>query len=201
MGASSVDSKIIKTIDDAFWSLYEMHDVQSITLSDVSQVSGIPVESIRTYYKSAAEILRAIENRQLDMLEGLFDEYERGSERFVALFTRFQKHYDKNERYLGPLVIEYRDYKFAMHYRNVVEDRLFKDLDIMMVRKDRHALEVVELVLASLVNLFLNAIALRTVNEEDVMPLSEAIMRRGFEPVLRDTYGVLMGVMSSIEND
>lgn len=189
----------IGRIEEAYWELFEFKEGQPITMEEVAALSGLPLEEVIASFPTPDSILKSIEDRQLAILEEIFNSTVRTTGQFSRTYRIFQKYYNENERYLEPLVIERRDNSFAQEYRAVLEDKLFQDLEVLMTKKDTHAVEILEFALSGFVEFFLIGISSYKLTDKDVEHLSDALMRHGYERELREGYGIVLGVMAKDE--
>ncbi len=185
-----------RSIQEAYWDIYEKEDSQKITVDEVCKKAGIHRSTFYYHFKSVDSILESIKKQQMDILMDLFERTGGADVDFEAFIPGFQELFEDNERYLVPLVMEYRDREFSMAYRSYLEDRMFEHLKITYDRGDSRTVGVLSTVLSGLVNMFLISLATRTVSLEDSNLLSHGMMNVGLRTVLRDNFGIYIGFVS-----
>lgn len=182
-------------IERAFWSIFADNPIELITLRDVAAKAKVQLPTVEKLYPSTRSILRSIEYRQLIELEELFNSYDWGGLDFSHLYEHYNRYFQENEEVLVPLVIERRDPDFANEYRSILEDRLFKDLNIYSTRKNAHAPQMVEYIIECFVEMFLIGVHNHKFDKEDVASVCDGLMREGFEKMLRDDFGVVFKII------
>lgn len=192
---NAVDDRTTHAIEHAFWNLFQRKPLSLITLREVADRARVPVEAVTSRYADCRSILRSIEDEQIVQLEELFQSYDWRGLDFANLYEHYQKYFYENEEVLYPLVMEHKDPDFASEYRNLLEDRLFQDLNIYTKKKNNLAPEIVEYLIECFIEMFLIGVARHRFAKEEVAKIANGVMREGFENVLRDDYGVVFKII------
>jgi len=189
------NDRTAQMIQHAFWDLFQRKPLSLITLREVADRAKVPVEDVTSRFNNSQSILRSIEDNQIVQLEELFDSYDWRGLDFSNLYEHFQKYFYENEDVLFPLVMDHRDIEFANDYRAILEDRLFKDLNIYTMKKNNRAPEVVEYLIECFIEMFLIGVSRHGFGKEEVALLANGLMREGFENVLREEFGVVFKII------
>jgi len=190
-----IDDRTARAIEHAFWNLFQRKPLNLITLREVADKANVPIDAVTSRYTNCHSILRSIEEDQIAQLDELFNSYDWRGLDFANLYEHFQKYFYENEEVLFPLVMEHRDPDFANDYRSILEDRLFRDLNIYTKKKNSLAPEIVEYLIECFIEMFLIGVAHHRFGKEEVAKLANGVMREGFENVLREEYGVVFKIV------
>ncbi len=189
-------SRTESQIQEAYWELYEKEGSEKITVDRVCELAGVHRSTFYYHFKNIDSILESIKKKQMDLLIDLFDRTGGADVDFESFIPGFQELFEENERYLVPLVMEYRDREFSNQYRSYLEDRMFEHLKITYDKRDSRTAGVLATVLSGLVNMFLISLSTHTVSLEDSNLLSFGMMNVGLRTVLRDNFGIYIGFVS-----
>ncbi len=189
-------SRTERAIQDAYWELYVDEDIDKVTVNDVCGRAGIHRSTFYYHFKSVEDIQESIKRRQMDLLMDLFERTGGADVDFGEFIPQFQELFDENERYLVPLVMEYRDREFSFRYREYLEDRMYEHLKLTYDTKDSHTAAVVQTVISGLVNMFLVSLSTRTVSLNDSDLLSHGMINIGLRAVLREHFGIHIGFVT-----
>ncbi len=188
--------KTERQIQEAYWGLYERGGSERITVDMVCELAGVHRSTFYYHFKNVDSILESIKKKQMGLLMDLFERTGGADVDFESFIPEFQILFEENERYLVPLVMEYRDREFSNRYRSYLEDRMFEHLRITYDKRDPRTAGVLATILSGLVNMFLISLSTRTVSLEDSNLLSHGMMNVGLRTVLRDSFGIYIGFVS-----
>ncbi len=118
---------------------------------------------------------------------------------FEEFIPQFQELFNENEKYLVPLVMEYRDPEFSFKYRSFLEDRMYEHLKVTYENRDNRTAGVLATVISGLVNMFLTALSTNIITLEDANMLSHGMINIGLRSVLRDNFGIRFGFSNMIK--
>ena len=182
-----------KKIQDAYWSFYERGEENKCTVGDVCSSAGIYRTTFYYHYKSLDEVLESIKNEQMTKIKDLFAKTDRKNIDYTEFIPGFQRLFDENERYLVPLVLEYRDYSYAMEYRFFLKERMLEDLKISYNGNDPAVESVIDVMTSGLNDMFLRSLHSHSVTLEQANAISYGIVTVGLRTVLEEYFGVKVG--------
>ena len=191
----NASSRTELAIQEAYWELYES-GAGRITIEDVCRLAGIHRSTFYYHYSNVDSILESIKDKQMRLLQDLFESTGGYDVDFESFIPGFQDLFDSNERYLVPLVLEYGDREFSLRYRSYLEDRMFEHLRLTYDSKDSRTAAVIETIVAGMVNMFLISLSTHTLTLEDSNMLSHGMINVGLRSVLRDHFGIHIGFTS-----
>jgi AcrR family transcriptional regulator len=192
---TSNNERTVRAIEHAFWGIFMNKPIELISVREVADKANLPVSTVTSIFPTCKSILRRIEDNQLAELDELFNSYDWRGLDFNNLYDHYQKYFYENEEILFPLVMDRRDPDFANEYRAILEDRLFRDLNIYTTKKNPRAPEMVEYLIECFIEMFLVGIAHHKFGKEEVTALTNGLMREGFEKMLRDDFGVVFKII------
>ncbi len=185
-------------IQDAYWKLYT--EERRITVDGVCELAGVHRSTFYYHYKTVGDILESIKERQMNLLIALFERTGGTEPVFEEFIPQFQELFNENEKYLVPLVMEYRDPEFSFKYRSFLEDRMFEHLKVTYETRDNRTAGVLATVISGLVNMFLTALSTNIITLEDANMLSHGMINIGLRPVLRDNFGIRFGFSNMVKD-
>lgn len=186
-------NRTLMTIQESFWELYISQEKKRVTIGDICKNAGITRSTFYYYYKDIDEVLDSIKQKQMDLIHELFDTSNNENRDFQSFIPRFQKLFLENERYLVPLVMEYRDPDFSLRYRSYIEDRLLNDLQITVEEPSTQTAETLSIIISGLVHMFLNCLASNIITLEDANNMSNGMINTGLRWILKEKYGATIG--------
>ncbi len=186
-------NRTMMCIQESFWELYITQEKRRVTVEDVCRNAGITRSTFYYYYNDISDVLDSIKQKQMDLIRDLFETSNNESRDFQSFIPRFQELFVENERYLTPLVMEYRDPEFSMRYRSYIEDRMFNDLRINVEEPSTQIAETLSVIVSGLVHMFLNCLASHIITLEDADNLSNGMINTGLRWILKEKYGVNIG--------
>lgn len=180
-------------IQESFWELYISQEKKRVTIEDVCRNAGITRSTFYYYYNDIDDVLDSIKQKQMDLIHDLFETSNNEDRDFQSFLPRFQELFIENEKYLIPLVMEYKDPEFSMRYRSYIEDRMFNDLQINVEEPNTQTAETLSVIVSGLVHMFLNCLASNIISLEDANNMSNGMINTGLRWVLKEKYGVSIG--------
>ncbi|MBR6214561.1 MAG: TetR/AcrR family transcriptional regulator [Candidatus Methanomethylophilaceae archaeon] len=186
-------NRTLMTIQESFWELYILQEKKRVTIGDICKNAGITRSTFYYYYKDIDEVLDSIKQKQMDLIHELFDTSNNENRDFQSFIPRFQKLFLENERYLVPLVMEYRDPDFSLRYRSYIEDRMLNDLQITVEEPSTQTAETLSIIISGLVHMFLNCLASNIITLEDANNMSNGMINTGLRWILKEKYGATIG--------
>lgn len=186
-------NRTMVSIQESFWELYTSEEKKRVTVEDVCRNAGITRSTFYYYYNYIDEVLDSIKQKQMDLIRDLFETSNNENRDFQSFIPRFQELFIENERYLIPLVMEYKDPKFSLRYRSYIENMLFNDLQIDMEEPSTQTTETLSVIISGLVHMFLNCLASNIITLEDANNMSNGMINTGLRWVLKEKYGVDIG--------
>ena len=191
-------NRTLMTIQESFWELYILQEKKRVTIGDICKNAGITRSTFYYYYKDIDEVLDSIKQKQMDLIHELFDTSNNENRDFQSFIPRFQKLFLENERYLVPLVMEYRDPDFSLRYRSYIEDRMLNDLQITVEEPSTQTAETLSIIISGLVHMFLNCLASNIITLEDANNMSNGMINTGLRWILKEKYGATIGFKKMI---
>ncbi|MBR1452466.1 MAG: TetR/AcrR family transcriptional regulator [Candidatus Methanomethylophilaceae archaeon] len=186
-------NRTMVSIQESFWELYTSEEKKRVTVEDVCRNTGITRSTFYYYYNYIHEVLDSIKQKQMDLISDLFETSNNENRDFQSFIPRFQELFIENERYLIPLVMEYKDPEFSLRYRSYIEDMLFNDLQIDIEEPSTQTTETLSVIISGLVHMFLNCLASNIITLEDANNMSNGMINTGLRWVLKEKYGVDIG--------
>lgn len=186
-------NRTLMIIQESFWELYISQDKKRVTIGDICKNAGITRSTFYYYYKDIDEVLDSIKQKQMDLVHELFDTSNNENRDFQSFIPRFQKLFLENERYLVPLVMEYKDPDFSLRYRSYIEDRMLNDLQITVEESSTQTAETLSIIISGLVHMFLNCLASNIITLEDANNMSNGMINTGLRWILKEKYGATIG--------
>jgi len=186
-------NRTLMAIQESFWELYISQEKRRVTIGDICTNAGITRSTFYYYYKDVDEVLDSIKQKQIDLIHELFETSNNENRDFQSFIPRFQKLFLENERYLIPLVMEYKDPDFSMRYRSYIEDRMLNDLQITVEEPSTQTAETLSIIISGLVHMFLNCLASNIITLEDANNMSNGMINTGLRWILKEKYGATIG--------
>lgn len=182
-----------RRIQDAYWSFYERGEHNRCTVGDICSEAGIHRTTFYNHYACAEDVLMSIETEQMEKLKDLFARTDRKNIDYTEFIPGFQKLFEENRKFLVPLVLEYRDYGYAVEYRSYLKERMMEDLKVEYDRNDPVASSVIDVMVSGLNDMFLRSLNTGTVTLEQSNALSYGMMTVGLSSVLEKHFGIKVG--------
>jgi len=189
-----INNAVVDSIVDVYWSMFEKGDTTSINSYDVCVMGNIDRNTFDKYFESASDILAHVEEEQLYRLEKFFESTEGMTRHYVRFVKIFREYFLSNARYLVPLVLDYRDPAFSFEYRSMLEDRMFKDLDVVLFKRDERSVQVIDIVISGIIDIFLRSVAVKELSDDDLIIILEGYMDRGLRMTLKDNFGIYVSM-------
>ena len=186
-------AKMRRKIQNAYWSFYEKGEQSRCTVNDICASAGIHRSTFYNYYACAEDVLKSIEDEQMDRLKDLFAMTDRNNIDYASFIPGFLRLFEENRRFIVPLVLEYRDTAYAAGYRSFLEERMMEDLKIVYDSSDNTAASIVRIVVSGLNDMFLRSLQSGIVTLEQSDALSYGMMTVGLTSVLEKEFGIKVG--------
>ncbi|MBO4357974.1 MAG: TetR/AcrR family transcriptional regulator [Candidatus Methanomethylophilaceae archaeon] len=182
-----------RKIQEAYWSLFEKGEDKKATVQDVCDLAGINRSTFYLHYRNLDEVFGAIKDRQMSLLKKLFDSTDRSNVDYNYFIPELEMLYDSNERYLLPLVIEYKDPQFAKEYRDYMCERMQEDLGFEFDHDDPVASAITKVIVKEMVDLHWESLHYHIASLEIIDRISNGIFNIGLRRALKDDFGITVG--------
>ncbi len=197
----SARNRTRKQIEESFWELYESDDIDRVTVNDICRNAGITRSTFYYHYKDTNEVLDSIKRKQMELITELFESSNNEDRDYQNFIPRFQELFIENERYLIPLVMEYKDPEFAKEYRGYIAAMMKNDLQLKIDSKNDNVEETIDILLSGLSHMFLDCLASRIITLDDANNLSNGMINTGLRWILKEKYGVNLGFRRMVNNN
>lgn len=182
--------KTKRSIIMAFWNLYTDMEISKITVRSITEKAGIHRATFYLYFDHVDAILDSIKNTQLSAVKYVCSNYTSSENNYADFLQAMQNLYTKNELFLKPLLCEFRDSQFALEYRQILKDKLPKDIGFPLYPEYSSNYFVIDSFLSGLIETFISCLHMKKIPLEQAYLLASGIVNNGALSTLQEHFGI-----------
>ena len=148
----------------AFWSLYMQKTIARSTVKNSTGATGIHRATCYLYCDSV---------------------YDYG-----AFLTAMRKLYDENETFLEPLLCQYRGQEFASQYRQIMKDKLRKDIGWRQYPETSKEYLLTDSVLSGMIETFISCLRTRVIPLDCAYRIASKSVENGIASAMKQELGI-----------
>lgn len=178
------------SITMAFWSLYADTELNKITVRSVAERAGIHRATFYLYFDNVYAILDSIKETQLSAVNHVCSTYLSSEDNYAGFLHALQNLYEENEIFLKPLLCEYRDSQFALEYRQILKEKLRKDIGFPVFPKNSSRYFIIDSFLSGLIETFISCLYTKKISLEQAYLLASGIVNHGALATLQKHFNI-----------
>ena len=178
-------------IEDAYWDL--MMNNERITVKKITVKAGIHKSTFYYYYEWVDDVLAEIKARLMDLLVSTIESKNRDKGDFQQVMIEMRTMFQKNRKYLVPLVLEQRGGEFAVHYREYIKEHFAEDIGLDYKTDNDVKNDVANCVLAGLVEMMLYELSSEIIPDEFTYKIGDGIIKKGVALTLNEELNIKFG--------
>ncbi len=178
-------------IEDAYWDL--MMNNERITVKKITEKAGIHKSTFYYYYEWVDDVLAEIKARLMDLLVSTIESKNRDKGDFQQVMIEMRTMFQKNRKYLVPLVLEQRGGEFAVHYREYIKEHFAEDIGLDYKTGNDVKNDVANCVLAGLVEMMLYELSSEIIPDEFTYKIGDGIIKKGVALTLNEELNIKFG--------
>lgn len=182
--------KTNQAIIQAFWGLYLQKDISKITVKNITEATGIHRATFYLYYDNVFAVLEAIKEEQIDKLNYVCSTYTSKENDYADFLCAMQKLYDENEKFLNPLLCQYRGNEFAAEYRQILKVKLRSDIGWKQYPENSSASLIIDSVLSGMIETFITFLQTRAFPLENAFKFASYSVEHGLAPAMEHEFGI-----------
>ena len=183
-------SKTKNAIVQAFWNLHLQKDICKITVKDITEAAGIHRATFYLYFDSVYAVLDSIKSEQLDDLKKVCSTYISSENGYETFLSAMRKLYDENEVFLEPLLCQHRGQEFASQYRQIMKDKLRKDIGWKQYQKNSKEYLLIDSVLSGMIETFICCLQTRVIPLDCAYRIASESVENGIVCAMKQELGI-----------
>ena len=180
-------SKTKNAIVQAFWSLYLQKDISKITVKDITEKTGIHRATFYLYFDSVYAVLASVKSEQLSHLKIVCSTYTSSENGFL---TAMRKLYDENEVFLEPLLCQHRGQEFASQYRQIMKNKLRRDIGWKQYPESSKEYLLIDSVLSGMIETFISCLQTRVIPLDCAYRIASKSVENGIAYAMKQELGI-----------
>lgn len=178
------------SITMAFWELYTDTETDKITVRSVAEKAGIHRATFYLYFDSVYAILESVKDAQISAVRHVCSTYTSSADNYVEFLHAIQNLYTENEVFLKPLLCEYKDSQFALEYRQILKEKLRKDIKLPLFPSNSSAHFIIDSFLSGLIETFISCLHTRKITLDQAYLLASGIVNQGALATLQKHFNI-----------
>ncbi len=174
----------------AFWNLYTDMGISKITVRSITEKAEIHRATFYLYFDHVDAILDSIKSTQLSAVKYVCSNYTSSENSYADFLQAMQNLYTENELFLKPLLCEFRDSQFALEYRQILKDKLRKDIGFPLYPEHSSNYFVIDSFLSGLIETFISCLRMKKIPLEQAYLLASGIVNNGALSTLQQHFGI-----------
>lgn len=183
-------SKTKNAIIQAFWNLYLQKDISKITVKDITEATGIHRATFYLYFDSVYTVLDSIKSKQLDNLKKVCSTYTSSENGYETFLTAMRKLYDENEVFLQPLLCQHRGHEFASQYRQIMKNKLCKDIGWKQYPENSKEYLLIDSILSGMIETFICCLQTRVIPLDCAYRIASKSVENGIAFAMKQELGI-----------
>ena len=183
-------SKTKNAIVQAFWSLYLQKDISKITVKDITEKTGIHRATFYLYFDSVYAVLASVKSEQLSHLKIVCSTYTSSENSYETFLTAMRKLYDENEVFLEPLLCQHRGQEFASQYRQIMKNKLRRDIGWKQYPESSKEYLLIDSVLSGMIETFISCLQTRVILLDCAYRIASRSVENGIAYAMKQELGI-----------
>ena len=183
-------SKTKSAIVQAFWNLYLQKDTCKITVKNITEATGIHRATFYLYFDNVYAVLDSIKSEQLDNLKKTCSTYTSSENGYETFLTAMRKLYDENEVFLEPLLCQHRGREFASQYRQIMKNKLRRDIGWKQYPETSKEYLMIDSVLSGMIETFICCLQTRVIPLDSAYRIASKSVENGIACAMKQELGI-----------
>ncbi len=180
-----------KKIQEAYWEL--LVNNEKITVKKIIDKVGIHKSTFYFYYEWVDDVLTEIKDRLMNELVSTIESKSRKEKDFKQVMMNLRAMFEKNRKYLVPLVLEQRGGEFALKFREYLKEKFAEDIGLDYKSGNDVKNDVANCVLAGLIEMQLYELSSEIIPEEYTYVIGNGIIMKGVSKTLNEDLNIKFG--------
>lgn len=168
-----------RRIVEAFWELYKTTNIEKITVKNIADACGIYRTTFYLHFTDVYAILEKIEKDLLESLRKYAVEDAQTEEERIAVVEELYLSFQNSAEYLHVLLDGRRDPEFSKTYKKELIHQMCIIHRLPMNHPDRETGIIIERIMSSLIDLFLELAQGEKISCEKLVPLIDGYVKNG----------------------
>lgn len=164
--------------------------ISRITVKNITEATGIHRATFYLYFDSVYDVLDSIKSEQLESLRKVCSVYTSSENDYGAFLTAMRKLYDENETFLEPLLCQHRGQEFASQYRQIMKDKLRKDIGWRQYPETSKEYLLTDSALSGMIETFISCLRTRVIPLDCAYRIASKSVENGIASAMKQELGI-----------